>query len=138
VYNPSNNIERKSPREQATTPAHISRAAQVACDNNNFKSVNAQLTNNLSAAVIDGNKIALLRDLNPPSLKLNLPHQYTKQGAQHATGKRMQISQHQSTDIFLETEMSESTRKHRRITRHLCQTDRVIQKILTQTRNTLC
>ena len=72
LYNLSNQIESRSPQEQASTPVQVSKAAQVACDNNNFKSGNARLTNNLPVAVIDDDNIDILRNLNPPSLNLNL------------------------------------------------------------------
>ena len=63
-------IKSKSPREQSTHPPNVFRSAQIAMDNNNFRTASARLTSNLSLKIINDSNIQRYMNLHPPSLAL--------------------------------------------------------------------
>ena len=73
LFQMSKEVKTKPPREQAASPSNISRAAQIAMDNNNFSTANARLTSSLPVAVINDSNIEICRELHLPSLDLPDP-----------------------------------------------------------------
>lgn len=72
LYEESNCITSKTPSEFSSTPVAKQRSAQVAADNDNFKSANARLTKNMPVEPIDDNNIGILFGLHPKSYGLRL------------------------------------------------------------------
>eukprot|EP00956_Cyclotella_meneghiniana_P032064 scaffold86358_cov47-Cyclotella_meneghiniana.AAC.5 len=69
LYEESNAVKSKSPREMAENPERIQKNAQLAVDLDNAKSANIRLTKNAPVAIIDDVRLKVLQALHPPSLK---------------------------------------------------------------------
>ena len=72
LYEESNCITSKTPGDYAANPVSKQRSAQIAADNDNFKSANARLTKDTPVEPIDDNNINILFGLHPKSYALRL------------------------------------------------------------------
>ena len=73
LYLASNEVVSRTPSSFAADPVSKQRSAQIAADNNNFKTANARLTNDTPVARVNDDNIDVLHELHPKSLGLNLP-----------------------------------------------------------------
>jgi len=72
LYEESNLVTSKTPSDYAANPVSKQRSAQIAADNDNFKSANARLTKDTPVEPIDDNNINILFGLHPKSYALRL------------------------------------------------------------------
>ena len=72
LYEESNQIESLTPSEYAERPVSKQRSAQIAADNDNFKSAAARLTKDTPVLPITDNNIGILFGLHPASYALKL------------------------------------------------------------------
>jgi hypothetical protein len=98
LYNLSNEIKSHTPEYQASQPVDINKCAQNACDNNNFGSGHARLTQDTPVALIDDCNIDVCHNLHPPSLNLNLQYSSSRTTRGSAANKK-QIEIHPTTII---------------------------------------
>ena len=68
LFQMSKSTSSKPPKEQHNSPCEVSKAAQIALDNNNFGTANARLTSTLPVALITDSNISICRNLHPESL----------------------------------------------------------------------
>jgi hypothetical protein len=91
LYEESEAIVSKTPKQQHEHPADIQRSAQLAADLDNFKSANARITKHAPVALINNSNIHVLENLHPPSLNrgCNKPRVSTRNGG---TRRSIQIT----------------------------------------------
>ena len=111
----------KSSRDQATHPPDVSRAAQIALDNNNYSTANARLTSNLPVALINELNIQICRDLHPPSLAI--PEPMNNPRLTRLNKKKIEephCHTQPDPDHFVPTPQSQSSRERTSFPQHLC------------------
>ena len=69
LYEESNAVVSKSPREMADNPERVQKNAQLSIDLDNVKSANVRLTKNAPVAIIDDERLRVLQNLHPKSLQ---------------------------------------------------------------------
>ena len=69
LYQESNAVVSKSPRDMATNADKLQKNAQLAIDLDNVKSANLRLTKTAPVAIIDDARLKALQALHPPSLQ---------------------------------------------------------------------
>ena len=92
LYDESNSITSRSPNDQRADPVKIHRSAQIAADNNNFRSASIRLTNDMPVAAVDERKFAVLSALHPKSYHLHLHHPDRRTRGSIKNRKRITIS----------------------------------------------
>ena len=101
LFQMSKTTTSKPPREQHDSPNKVSRAAQIALDNNNFGTANARLTSTLPVALINDSNIIICRDLHPESLNLPPPITNSRTTRSHSnTAKNLHVTPHQIMSIL--------------------------------------
>ena len=76
----SNRVSSRTPADNKANPVTLQRSAQIAADNDNYRTANIRLTNDMPVAAIDEEKLQVLKRLHPSSykLKLQFPNRCTR------------------------------------------------------------
>ena len=100
LFDESDKVESRTPADFKNDPVKVQKSAQIAADNDNFRTANIRLTSDMPVAAIDEAKLKVLEGLHPSSYKLNLHYPNRRTRGDKRNRKRVVISPNAMLEIL--------------------------------------